>query len=205
LHPIAFHSRKFSPAELNYDIYDKEMLAIVDLLEHYRHLFEGLGQQITIYSDHHNLLWFTETKVYNRRQARWAEKLAKYDFVIHFRPGAQGGKPDALSQRPDYVAENKVKLPMPFLRPEQVDMTRLEVGAREQLRDEDLEQAICTAQEQDTTTDKEAMRQVDGLWLKEGRVYVPADTELRLRILEAHHDRRTAGHLGQDKTLELIA
>ena len=49
------------------------------------------------------------------------------------------------------------------------------------------------------------MRQVDGLWLKEGRVYVPADTELRLRILEAHHDRRTVGHLGQDKMLELIA
>jgi len=53
--------------------------------------------------------------------------------------------------------------------------------------------------------DKEAMGQVDGLWLKEGRVYVPADTELKLRILEAHHDRRTAGHLGQDKTLEQIA
>jgi len=56
MHPIAFHSRKFSPAELNYDIYDKEMLAIIDSLEHYRYLFEGLGQQITIYSDHHNLL-----------------------------------------------------------------------------------------------------------------------------------------------------
>jgi len=109
MHPIAFHSRKFSPAELNYNIYDKEMLAIVDSLEHYRHLFEGLEQQITIYSDHHNLLWFTETKVYNRRQARWAEKLAKYDFVIHFRPGVQGGKPDVLSRRPNYVAENRVK------------------------------------------------------------------------------------------------
>jgi len=61
-----------------------------------------------------------------------------------------------------------VKQPMPFLRPEQVDTTRLEVGAREQLLDEDLEQAIHAAQEQVTTADKEAMRQVDGLWLKEG-------------------------------------
>jgi len=56
MHRMAFYSRKFSSAELNYDIYDKELLAIVDSLEHYRHLFEGLGQQITIYSDHHNLL-----------------------------------------------------------------------------------------------------------------------------------------------------
>jgi len=37
MHPITFYSRKFSPAELNYEIYDKEMLAIVDSLEHYRH------------------------------------------------------------------------------------------------------------------------------------------------------------------------
>jgi len=56
-----FHSRKFNPAEMNYEIYDKEMLTIVESLEHYRHYFEGLGQQITVYSDHHNLLWFTET------------------------------------------------------------------------------------------------------------------------------------------------
>ena len=99
---------------------------------------------------------------------------------------------------------------MPFLRPEQVDttgleVTKLEVGAGEQLRDENLEQAIRMAQEQDTMTDRGAMEQVDGLWIKEGRVYVPADTEIKLRILEAHHDRKMAGHLGQDKMLELIA
>jgi hypothetical protein len=99
VHPVAFHSRKFNPAELNYEIYDKEMLAIVESLEHYHHYFEGLGQQITIYSDHHNLLWFTETKIYNRRQVRWAEKLYKFDFIIVFRPGKEGGKPDALSRR----------------------------------------------------------------------------------------------------------
>jgi hypothetical protein len=67
LHPITFHSRKFNPAEQNYEIYDKEMLAIVEVLDHYRHYFEGLGQKITVYSDHRNLLWFIETKVYNRR------------------------------------------------------------------------------------------------------------------------------------------
>jgi len=105
IHPITFHSRKFNPAEINYEIYDKEMLAIVESLEHYRHYFEGLEQQITVHSDHHNLLWFTETKVYNRRQAQWAEKLSKFDFVIVFRPGKDGGKPDVLSQRLDYVEQ----------------------------------------------------------------------------------------------------
>ena len=108
-------------------------------------LFEGLGQQITIYSDHHNLLWFTETKVHNRRQARWAEKLAKYDFVIPFHPGVQVGKLDVLSRRPDYVAENKIPQPTPFLRPDQVDMTKLEIEMVEQLPRGELEQAIHEA------------------------------------------------------------
>ena len=105
IYPIAFHSRKFNPAEMNYEIYDKEMLPIVESLEHYRHYFDGLGQQITIYSDYHNLLWFTETKVYNRIQARWAEKLSKFNFTIVFRPGRDGGKPDALSRQSDYTEQ----------------------------------------------------------------------------------------------------
>jgi len=53
--------------------------------------------------------------------------------------------------------------------------------------------------------DKGNMQQTDGLWLKEGQIYIPVDTEIKLRILDAHYDRKTAGHLGQDKTLELIA
>ena len=99
LHPCAFFSRKFKDAEINYEIYDKEMMAIVDCMETWRHHLEGSGHRATVYSDHKNLLWFTETKVLNRRQARWAEKLSRFDFVIVFRPGKDQGKPDALSRR----------------------------------------------------------------------------------------------------------
>ena len=74
------------------------MLAIVEVMDRYRYYFEGLGHKTTVYTDHRNLLWFTETKVYNRRQARWAEKLSRLDFIIMFQPGKQGGKPDTLSR-----------------------------------------------------------------------------------------------------------
>ena len=40
LHPIAFHSRRFSPAEINYDIHDKELLAIVDCFKKWRRYLE---------------------------------------------------------------------------------------------------------------------------------------------------------------------
>ncbi|HEY6407467.1 MAG TPA: RNase H-like domain-containing protein, partial [Ktedonobacteraceae bacterium] len=102
LHPVAFHSRKFSPAEQNYEIYDKEMQASVDCLTVWRHHLQGSGHQIQVITDHKNLLWFTETKVYNRRQARWAEKLSHFDFAITYRPGPLGVQPDALSRRPDH-------------------------------------------------------------------------------------------------------
>ena len=102
LHPCAFHSRKFNPAERNYEIYDKEMLAIVECMDKWRYYFEGSEHQLTVLTDHRNLVWFTETKNYNRRQTRWAEKLSRFNFIIKYRPGLQGGKPDALSRRPDY-------------------------------------------------------------------------------------------------------
>ena len=127
LHPCAFYSRKFNAAEMNYEIYDKEMLAIVNCMEHWRHYLEGLEEKITILTDHKNLLWFTETKVYNRRQARWAEQLTRFDFVIKFRPGVKSGKPDALSRRPDYspLKEGgtiRIQHEYAFLKPNQIDV-----------------------------------------------------------------------------------
>ena len=105
LHPVAFHSRKFQPAEINYEIHDKELLAVVDAFKHWRRYCEGAAHQIQVFSDHQNLEYFTTTKVLNRRQARWAQELAGVDFRIYYRPGTQNGKPDALSRRPEYRPE----------------------------------------------------------------------------------------------------
>ena len=100
LHPVAFHSRKFSPAEINYDTADKELLAIVDCFKRWRRYLEGANHQVMVITDHNNLELFATTKVLNRRQARWAQELAGYDFKIFFRPGKQNVKADYLSRRP---------------------------------------------------------------------------------------------------------
>jgi len=105
LHPVAFHSRKFTPAEINYDTHDKELLAIVDCFKHWRRYVEGALHQVQVITDHNNLEYFATTKVLNRRQARWAQELAGVDFKIYFRPGRQNGKADALSRRSEYRPE----------------------------------------------------------------------------------------------------
>jgi len=84
LHPVAFHSWKFQPAEINYEIRDKELLAIVDAFKHWRRYCEGATYQIQVFSDDQNLEYFITTKVQNRRQAHWAQELAGINFRIYY-------------------------------------------------------------------------------------------------------------------------
>ena len=107
-HPIAYFSRKMSPAEQNYEIYDKELLAIVAALRHWRIYCEG-ASGLTIYSDHKNLQYFTTTKDLSRRQCRWSELLGQYQFDIIYTPGKDNGRADALSRRIDYMEDTSSK------------------------------------------------------------------------------------------------
>jgi hypothetical protein len=99
LHPVAFFSRRLTPTECNYDIYDKELMAIVRAFEEWRAELEGTGLPVEVLSDHKNLQYFMTTKRLSRRQARWSEFLSRFNFKLVYRPGAQGGKPDALTRR----------------------------------------------------------------------------------------------------------
>jgi len=99
LHLVAFYYKKPSPAECNYEIYDKELLAIVGTFKEWRPHLEGSSHPIRVITDHKNLEYFMSTKLVNRRQARWSEFLTQFDFTIVFRPGKPRGKPDALTRR----------------------------------------------------------------------------------------------------------
>ena len=100
-HPVAFLSKSLSPVERNYEIHDKEMLAIVWALEG-RHFLEGTKHQFEIWMDHKNLEYFMMAKKLNWRQAWWSLLLARFDFLLHHWPGKSMGKPDTLSQRSDH-------------------------------------------------------------------------------------------------------
>ena len=101
IHPIAFHSRTFTAPELNYDVHDKELLAIFEAFKVWRHYLEGSVLPIDVVTDHKNLTYFSTTKILTRRQARWSEYLSQFNLIVRFRPGRLGTKPDALSRRWD--------------------------------------------------------------------------------------------------------
>ena len=96
--PVAFHSRKLTPAEQNYNIHDKELLAIVDAFKHWRHYLQEARHEISVVTDHKNLTAFTTTKTLNKRQVRWAEELSSYNFKINYRKGSENQAADALSR-----------------------------------------------------------------------------------------------------------
>jgi hypothetical protein len=86
-------------AECNYEIYDKELMAIVCAFEEWRPELQSVINPICVLSDHKNLEYFTTMKLLNRRQARWSQFLSQLNFKIFYRPGTAGGKPDALTRR----------------------------------------------------------------------------------------------------------
>jgi transposase InsO family protein len=96
--PVSFYSRSLLPAERNYTVHDRELLAIVRALRHWRHHLQGSAFPTTIFCDHKNLLFFRTSQRLKPRHARWAETLSEYNFVLQFIPGAQNTSADALSR-----------------------------------------------------------------------------------------------------------
>ena len=112
LHPVCYYSRKLSPAEINYPIYDKELLAVVAGFKHWRVYMEGAQHSVQVYTDHKNLEYFSTARTTSRRHSRWAASLATYDFRIIYRKGTANGKADALSRRPDYKSLPPPSIPI---------------------------------------------------------------------------------------------
>jgi hypothetical protein len=88
-----------APAECNYEIHDKEMLAIVRSLSQWRAELQGAQSRIKIYTDHKALEYFMSTKQLTSRQAHWAEILSQFFFTIIYTPGKTNQKADSLTRR----------------------------------------------------------------------------------------------------------
>ncbi|SLM36161.1 gag polymerase env [Lasallia pustulata] len=99
--PVAYYSKKLLDTETQYGTGKQELLAIVEAMHHWRHYCRGARHPIVVLTDHANLVWFMTTPILTRRQLKWAEKLAEYDFNVIYREGKKNPA-DGLSRRPDY-------------------------------------------------------------------------------------------------------
>ncbi|CAB0043169.1 unnamed protein product [Trichogramma brassicae] len=96
--PVGYASRALAKAELNYAAIEKELLAIVFAVQHFRpYLY---GRKFTIVTDHKPLVVLHYLKSPTSRLARWKDKLRDYDYEIVHKPGRVNANADALSQNP---------------------------------------------------------------------------------------------------------
>ncbi|KAK4700362.1 hypothetical protein P7C70_g5887, partial [Phenoliferia sp. Uapishka_3] len=224
LHPIAFFSRKLQPAELNYEIHDKELLPIIESYRHWRAYLEGATEPTLIYTDHRNLEFFFSSKVLSRRQSRWYELIAGRNFQLIHRPGRLQGKTDTLSRRSDYAIGSKASDSPPIIffsspslqiHADHLDPNPLPVfdepfpSLRDELlayqdRDPQIRQVLQDLRLSENLgnhPDKWSLDE-EGLLRWNGAIYVPIHNALRLRILHLTHDAEEAGHRGVDRTIE---
>jgi hypothetical protein len=108
-HPVAYLSQTFNPVERNYEIYDRELLAIVRAFEQWRHYLKGTGNQVQVLTDHKNLTYFRSPWRLNRRQARWQLFLSQFDLQLVHCPGRQLVQADALTRKwPIHLSDDNV-------------------------------------------------------------------------------------------------
>ena len=201
-HPVAYYSRKMSPAEQNYDIHDKELLAVVCSLQHWRVYAESCSE-LTIFTDHKNLVGFTTTKELNRRQVRWSELLGQYKFKIQYTPGKDNGRADALSRRSDHM-EVKDITTQPILKQENdgslVPVRNLATTMRVTTHAvPDLKEAYKNDNLAGQLRKEQPNRD---LLLYKQKLYLPP--KVTEGVIRDHHDDPLLGHPGVSKTLELI-
>ena len=98
LRPCAYFSRKNTPAECNYEIHDKELLAVIRGLEEWDAELRSL-EKFTVITDYKNLEYFMRLRKLNERQIRWLALLSQYNMQLLYRPGKQNVRADALSRR----------------------------------------------------------------------------------------------------------
>jgi len=219
-HPVAYFSKSLQPAEQNYEIYDKELLAIVHLLKHFHHYLQGNKHQTKIFSDHMNLQYFTIKQTLTHRQSYWSLFLATFNYVIIPKPGKLN-KADALSRCPDYkegiASKNAEQV---LLTPEKFHIRALYNTAIPTGMDLDLKAAleegikadrvtgnklkeILTSGPRHITKGLQDWNYENGLFLYKELVYVPNNKNLKRKVTQLFHDN-VMGHPGQWKTIELI-
>jgi len=187
---VAFESRKMTDCETRYDVHDKELLAVIHALKKWAHHLRG--RRFVCVTDNWATKYIQTKPHLNQRQMNWLGTLADYDMDIVHRPGKTNIVADALSRRPDYSLNA-------------VTWLKADDGLYESIRktvDSDLEYKRVLAGVQKGT--RKDFQLQDGLLYKGTRLYVPAGSDLRDKLLYEAHDAPLSGHLGRDKTCDRL-
>jgi hypothetical protein len=216
LHPVAFYSKSMVPAECNYHIYDKELLAIIRCFEHWRPELECTELPIQVFTDHQALRTFMENKQLTRRQANYLDILSEFNFQIIFRSGKTNTKADALTRMsvadPSETIKRTEDRYQTLLTPNRVDIlvTEPEAGLYQRVSDANKTDELCSEYRQAISgnepklhgIDLKDCRIVDEVLFRKGLLWVPEN--MHTELLQEIHDQPSTSHPGNRRTTDLI-
>jgi hypothetical protein len=187
--PVAWDSVQLSQAKRNYPTHEKEMLAIVRALKRFRP--DLLGTRFYVYTDHQTLECFQGQRDLSRRQARWQEFLAEYDFEVVYVKGGDNTVADALSRMPEEGGEETPKTAAAVL------TVSSDPKISEAIRSGYKTDAFCLKILENIESFP-AIKIIDGLIYIGSRLVVPRVGTIQEDLFRAAHD--SLGHFGFDKS-----
>ncbi|KAK3560596.1 hypothetical protein QTP86_010933 [Hemibagrus guttatus] len=180
--PILRHPDPDLPfvVEANYDVGNRELLAIKVALEEWRHWLEGARHPFQVLTNHRNLEYLRGTKRLNPRQARWALFFTRFRFMVTYRPGSKNGKADALSRR--FEGADEPVLTKPILPPTAIlaQVCWNLVGEIQRTHAEEPPPAGCPPT----------------------KVFVPL--QFRTQVMQWVHEAPSSGHPGVRRSTQLV-
>ena len=199
---VAFHSRTFLAAELNYETHDKELLAIVDCFRAWRNLLLLCQLSIVVRTDHKNLSYFATKAKLNQRQFRWAVFLADFNFSVEHISGVDNFEADAISRSSPSLSQWAANPNLQTLFSNNADNS-LKFVAQE-LKDVspgNLEDFPLIVDLPPLLPDQISLK----LSLMRVQIQLRPNEDQIGKIFAEHHDHKLAGHGGFEKTLELLS
>ena len=225
---ISYASRQLKGAEVRFSTTEKEALAVVFALKHYKHYLQYQKEPVKILSDHKPLVWLANQKDDTSRLGRWAMLLAGTNYEITYKPGRIHNNADTLSRIPaeteeETVAINTIRniVSINILTSDEQEIESME---RWQAKD-DLCRRIRTYMEEGILSPEDEIERP--IWVKEitlfkyidGLIYREAPTKqrnhtntqlvtplaLRGRIVKFMHNSATGGHFGYHRTYLKVA
>ena len=185
--PIAYFSEKFGGAQLNYPVYDKELYALVRVLETWQHYL--WPKEFVIHSNHEALKYLKGQEKLNRRHAKWVEFIESFPYIVKYKKGKQNVVADALSRKSVLLNQLEVKIPgLEYIK--ELYATDL-VFAEPYLK--------C---QEGKGWDKYHLH--DGFLFRANKLCVP-DSSIHLLLLLESHMGGLMGHFGREKTYMLLS
>ena len=109
-HLVTFFSWKMILMKIRYEIYDNELLTIIEIFKTWRYYLKISWHKVHIFNNYNNLQRFMDTKSLSSKQVCWAQNLSHYHFQIDYCQGKANRAADALFQYPQQNVEKEKTL-----------------------------------------------------------------------------------------------